>query len=78
MIHFVSKNGKEYFVIQTTFEAAKIQVPIHIYINVSGLNEQNRFIIHKNASSFLNRPLRITDPKPVEKPTPKKPWWKIW
>jgi hypothetical protein len=79
MIHYTTRNGKEYYIIQTTFEAASIQVPIQVQINISGLSEQNKFVIHKNASLFLNRPLKINSPKPQEKQIPpKKAWWKIW
>jgi hypothetical protein len=79
MIHYITRNGKEYYIIQTTFEAAGIQAPIQMQINVSGLSEQNKFVIHRNASLFLNRPLRINPPKPQEKQTPpKKVWWKFW
>jgi len=79
MIHYITRNGKEYYIIQTTFEAAGIQVPIQMQINVSGLSEQNKFVIRRNASLFLNRPLRINSPKPQEKQTPpKKVWWKFW
>lgn len=79
MIHYISKNNKEYYIIQTTFEAADIQVPIQIHINVTGLNEQAKFIIHRNSSIFLNRPLKATPPKSKAAPAPsKKPWWKIW
>jgi hypothetical protein len=78
MMHFVTRNGKEYFIIQTTFEASKVQVPVQININISGLNEQNKHIIHKNASLFLDRVLKATDPKQTPPPPPKKPWWKVW
>jgi hypothetical protein len=78
MIHYTTRNGREYYIIQTTFEAAGIEVPIQIQVNISSLSEQNKFIIYKNTSSFLNRPLRITTPKPKEVSLSKKPWWKFW
>ncbi len=79
MIHYTSKSGKEYFVIQTTFEASNVKVPIQIQINVTGLDDYKKTTIHKKAAIFLNRPLRITDPKPVPVlPPSKKPWWKVW
>jgi hypothetical protein len=75
MTRTVIVKGKEYYVITTSMQVDGIEVPVQVHINVSYLNEEDKFKIQKNSNYFFNRIFKSI-PKP--KPQGKKPWYKFW
>ena len=75
MIRTVIVKGKEYYVITTFMQIDGIEAPIQVHINVSHLNEKDKFKIQKNSNYFFNRIFKsISKPKPQVK----KAWYKFW
>lgn len=74
MIRTVIVKGKEYHVITTHIKAGKVEAPVQIHINTTGLNKDDKVLIQTHANLLLHHVLRL--PKPKEQS--KKPWYKFW
>lgn len=75
MTRTVIVKGKEYYVITTFIQMDGVEAPVQVHINVSHLNEEDKYKIQKNSNYFFNRIFKAI-PKP--KPQVKKSWYKFW
>lgn len=75
MIRYAKHSGKDYIVIDSSFEVNGLSVPLHIQISVSELNENDKSIVYRTAAVAFNRHINFSKPKIT---VSKKPWWKIW
>ena len=75
MTRTVIVKGKEYYVITTFMQIDGIEAPVQVHINVSHLNEEDKYKIQKNSNYFFNRIFKAI-PKP--KLVVKKAWYQFW
>lgn len=72
MIRYAKHGNRDYIVIDSSFEIEGVKAPLHIQINVTDLNQENRSIIYRTAYTAFNRHINFNKLKPKVK----KPWWK--
>lgn len=78
MTRTVIVKGKEYYVITTSMQIDGIEAPVQIHINISHLNEEDKYKIQLHSNYFFNRIFKSkTKPQSIEQPI-KKAWFKFW
>lgn len=75
MIRYTKYGNRDYIVIDSSFEIQGVKAPLHIQINVTDLNQENRNLIYRTAYVAFNRHINFNKPK---QESFKKPWWKFF
>jgi len=74
MVRTTFVNGKEYYVISTSIEGDKLNVPVQMYVDVNKLDMSDKRKVHKYATMLLDHPFKVNKPKHKVKKT----WYKFW
>jgi len=75
MVRTISVKNKDYIVVVTTLETPGVESPVQVHIDVTHLDENDRWMIQKHAMRLFDHKLKI---QPPQKPIIKKAWYKFW
>lgn len=75
MIRFAKHGGNDYLIVDSTFEINGINVPIHIQVNLSTIDEKSRRVVCNTVSTAFNRHIVFNKKQETK---PEKTWWKFW
>lgn len=80
MVHYTSRNNKEYFILSTSIEIEDKNVPVQMQANVTNLSSKQKVYVQRYMQSVFDRNFKInTTPKQqISVISSKKAWWKIW
>ena len=80
MVHYISKNNKEYFILSTSIEIEDKNVPVQMQANITNLTSKQKVYVQKYMQSVFDRNFKINTTTKQQTPvdSSKKAWWKIW